>query len=659
MSGKCGQPGVPCDGPFKGGEKKRPQRSESSRGGGRSTYLTSAQVNAKARDAIVDVEGVTILQAVPVINARLDQGTTVVTTPISIDTSGGLPDFVDAAQVYRVAGSGFFTDCRYIVTSASLVTLPALIPANLSGLSGVNQGDDTPVDFALVRDPLPQLNSDGQPIAPLVRANRIYVRVYNVNGCGCSYLYEAVLVGVDGAANTAVLRIDETLIFNKDKPCLDKAVFLKWGKSCKYPIGSDAYNISNSNQTTRKFSGGYVRDNADKDVRFKYYESVDTDIPFFSGQVGSPILDSNGNVIAIATGRTGDINNDQVTQHTDPEGPGFDGLTDTEALAPQESLGNDYGQPGSVADPTQQNLGGTVIVPNINLFAAGIGPGPIPVALINVQNDLNRIKGSLQDIKGTLFGVAQHIAKRIVRSFVKADQGKCTKRVEIQQDVAGPFFRYRKGWFNAHVELVTTNTWLNHNIEITGTDSPEDSIAPTVNFRIPYCSEVTGYYVRCINPDSVLLAAGVSPCDVITEIACQKLGECGVGFYSILWKFKPGDTVRITYYRESDNYATAQCAMIRLEEIFFDWPLEALNVFSLFNPQVAFGYDQTPLCGPIATILTDVDPTAGEFFVPTGVGMPVFNDAGALVGFEPAGYVGGGGLGNPGDPCPEPADTDA
>lgn len=43
-----------------------------------------------------------------------------------------------------------------------------------------------------------------------LRKSRIFVRIYNVNGGGKSFVYEVALVGVDGAGDIAVLKIDLT-----------------------------------------------------------------------------------------------------------------------------------------------------------------------------------------------------------------------------------------------------------------------------------------------------------------------------------------------------------------------------------------------------------------------------------------------------------------
>ena len=618
---------------------------------GSPTYLTPAAVNAKCAEAVVDVEGISVLVA-----GTLVSGTSPSFTPLTIDDSSTPLSFL-----YRVCGSGFFTDCRYIVTAASNVIVPFASPTSFPS-GTISDGVTTPSpNYVYMREPLPAFD------AQVVRANRVYVRVYNVNGTNCSYLYEAIVVGVDGAANVAVLRIDENLIFNKDKPCLEKAVFLKWGKSCAYPTGSSVYNIANSNQSVRKFSAGNLRDNRDVDVRFKYYESVDTDIAFFSGQVGSPIIDANGNVIGIGTGRTSDIHDEQLTNFmftkTESGAVTLDsgGIMTSQGLVPQQQAGNDFGAGNQLT--MNADFAGAVGSSSSLFPYPSVPPGyasdpsnafdgplaadgtllPFSPAIVGTTGDINRVKGAQEAVRGILFGIAQNIAKRIVRTFIKADQGSCTKRVDIQQDLAGNLFIYRKGWLNTHVELVTTNSWLNHNLSVsadTTSSAVTAGVAPSFGVRIPFSSELSGYFVRCINSASPL-ATILAPGDIITEIACQKLGANGVGFYSILWKFKPGDTVRLTYFKNSDNYATANCALVRLESIFLDFPLETVGVLQLFLPNVLFGYDPTPLCGMASNIFTTSYSEGGTGFI-GAVGL------GSTNGSYGVPYVSNG-LGAPGD----------
>src|SRR5204863_9855299 len=142
--------------------------------------------------------------------------------------------------------------------------------------------------------------SSSNPLA--IRANRIFVRVYNVNDQHCSFLYEASLVGVDLEANVAVLKVDDRLIFNKSNPALKMAPFLKWGKSKKYPTGSNVHTVANSNLSVRQYNRGVIVNNYDQDVLLKFYSSIDTNMPFTEGMIGAPLVDDNGNAVGIITG---------------------------------------------------------------------------------------------------------------------------------------------------------------------------------------------------------------------------------------------------------------------------------------------------------------------------------------------------------------------
>lgn len=137
-----------------------------------------------------------------------------------------------------------------------------------------------------------------------IRRGRIFVRVYNVNGCGKSFVYEASLVGVDGAGDVAVLKIDFTLPWNKDKclPELKKVRFLEWGKSRCYEIGKPVYSIGNAFcSDPQSFACGCVRDNRYANPLQAAFEAITTDLAIGKGFSGSPLLDEYGKVIGIAT----------------------------------------------------------------------------------------------------------------------------------------------------------------------------------------------------------------------------------------------------------------------------------------------------------------------------------------------------------------------
>lgn len=112
-------------------------------------------------------------------------------------------------------GNGFFIKGHYIICPASVV-LPL-------------------IDFWLTRNRVPGypgLPSGSQYPNGIIRASNILVAVSNVNGCGKSYSYEAEIVGIDGAGNIAVLKINMNLPWNKCNPEIrSHHPYLKWGKS--------------------------------------------------------------------------------------------------------------------------------------------------------------------------------------------------------------------------------------------------------------------------------------------------------------------------------------------------------------------------------------------------------------------------------------------
>lgn len=115
-------------------------------------------------------------------------------------------------------GNGFFIKGHYIICPADLVLMnPTNVAINKRIPDFPNENND--------REQFRLLNS-------LVRVSKILVDVANVNGCGISYSYEADIVGIDGAANIAVLRISNNNAWNQCNPPIRPChPFLQWGKS--------------------------------------------------------------------------------------------------------------------------------------------------------------------------------------------------------------------------------------------------------------------------------------------------------------------------------------------------------------------------------------------------------------------------------------------
>lgn len=197
-------------------------------------------------------------------------------------------------------GSGFFVrscGCHYIVTASHVVLLS-------------DAARDT-------RDP--------PATADLVRGGRIFVTVYNVNGQGKSYVYEADLVGVDGAGDSAVLKIDHCKAWNTELPKVRSCQpYFKWGKSRDYFIGQTVYivgqPVGSGIEDPQSISQGIVRDNRFVDsTGTAVFEGVSTDADIISGNSGGPMVDQYGHVIGIvsyvASGSSGDKFSVGVSQY--------------------------------------------------------------------------------------------------------------------------------------------------------------------------------------------------------------------------------------------------------------------------------------------------------------------------------------------------------
>jgi hypothetical protein len=185
----------------------------------------------------------------------------------------------------KFEGNGFFvTSKHFIVCPAHLVIMdPALtrVPAGPSG---------EPTPF-----------------------NQIFVDVFNVNGSGASWTYQARLVGVDGAADIAVLRISHS--DNPNPPKLRKChPYLKFGSSLKYSPGNQVFSIGTLfRQDFQSIAEGIVRNNKALDQSGSVvYEMMSTTLPYnafstvSSGVItkleapdGAPILDVTGRVVGM------------------------------------------------------------------------------------------------------------------------------------------------------------------------------------------------------------------------------------------------------------------------------------------------------------------------------------------------------------------------
>lgn len=480
------------------------------------SYLSSAEVYAKAVDATVAVESVS-------------------TVTLLLGGEGFAGDFI-----VRFAGSGFVTECGFIVTAASLVTLPPIA-----------------FDFfgrfvTVVRSPAPA------DTAPAVIANRVFVTL-TPPGCKCGFVYQAAVVGIDLTNNLAVLRIDERAVANIDKPKINCLTNLKWGKSRKYPTGSPVYTVDNGSLTKQKFNAGHIMDNKNPDTTEAFYETVDTDIMFRVAMVGAPLLDANGNVVGMITGGIFNFaNQESVTTPSEIIDGGPAVVTD----------------PRLPPDPTPQRFDPTFFeAPNGGINTAA--------------------KESWGTIDGMTFGSAEHTIKPIVRRFIAAFNGKCDKGLILVKDPVGNFFFRERAWLFLDLELNSPETFLDNNLQVAFVSSFAagsgftPTVGPTFSLQTPSCAALQGYYLTGGAGGSLLGILDRN--DLITEMACIPLGRCGENFYSVLECFNPGDRVRLVYYKANEQYSTPHCLDVLLDTVppqagprevpFFNFPVTP------FSPQ--------------------------------------------------------------------------
>ncbi len=264
--------------------------------------LTAQQIHCMYADAVVGVHSEFIL-----IGASGPTGVT-----------GGTPLALNARADIIKEGNGFFfrkgckkekkDKCRdkcyspsshsglYIMTAAQNVLLPPSLSSVAQRFPPV---DATPFSYGNIKD-------------TMVRASRILVSVFGVadkKGCKHSYVYEADLIGVDGAGDLAILKIAECSGFNKCQPALcDHIAFKLGGKPC---AGDKVYLLGDyvtSSLNRRTFNAvSAIADGIVSDADYADYfgwalqEAVLVTAPAYAFTAGLPMIDCEGRVFAMQT----------------------------------------------------------------------------------------------------------------------------------------------------------------------------------------------------------------------------------------------------------------------------------------------------------------------------------------------------------------------
>lgn len=535
--------------------------------------LTPEEILCKYKDAAVTIHSEFILI-----------GASGPTDVVRGSTPSGPNTRIDISQ----SGNGFFIKGHYIITSASLVLMPPSLTSVVNRYPFFN-----PVDLT---DPERRIQNS------MVRASRILVDVFNVNGSGHSFVYEADLVGVDGAGNIAVLKINYKKPWNFCNPYIEKChPYFKLGRSRAAKDGEKVYLIGDftADLVIRQLSNGAgcISEGLIADHRYTEYsgyifpELVLVSAVAYTFTTGLPIVNCQGEVIAI--------------QGTD---------------------------------------------------VAGVNDSYTEV-----------IEG-----QGFVSGVAEFFFRPVIKTIIK---GQCSRRpnchLELIDDPAGAYYRYKKGYLGIAYELVTGLIY-DQVVDYTSVSVGVSGVEPGAldfarRFRLsedgqflnsPTCKELVGILVTGVAginqenaPDvpnaQTFIAAGTGPAplalglplspllgkiqpgDIITHINGLALGNLGkqIPPALITWRLCAGDQVEITYRRGgnvpngesvefSGNYDNlfTTTAVLADFPLLHDYPWYAIDRFQPLLDPIGFTFpgDQGVI-GQYPTLSTDV---SGSFFEP-------------------------------------------
>lgn len=511
--------------------------------------LAPEEICCRYKDAVVRIHSETLLTPIP----------TVVPPAPPVGSGQYSSLFME--------GNGFFIKNHVIVCPAHLVLVPPSVLGSFynrfpftTGATGGTGGF--------------QYNLQS-------RVSRILVDVFNVNGKGHSFSYEAQLLGVDGAGDIALLRIDPRHAWNQCNPCILKChPLLKWGKSRALRCGEDVYAIGDYLTNIRSLHlanganmlvHGVVSDKRWLDyLGWAFAEMVVADFNVYAYSAGMPILNKNGCVVGMQT-------------------------TDVVGTVP--------GVPA----------------------ALGAGTGSAGVTLTTPQGD------------GWVGGPSEFFMRRVIKALLCGCKGKYGSQITSVADPAGSFYSFNKGYIGVAYEVVTG---LTYDTGLTGTAVAFPSGVLTQPFfqrftRIastgatgsflasPACKELIGiqvvgiagatgasgptgtigYYV----PGADVTTAATSPVplltaspfagtlavgDIITHLNRCPLGDLGqqIPPSLVLWtlhtKLTCTDKVDVTYRKMSENWENFYNASANVLNYppYMDYPWYKVHAFPAVAP---------------------------------------------------------------------------
>lgn len=415
---------------------------------------------------------------------------------VSIIGQAILLDEHDNKSLVSYRGNGFFIKGHYIVCPASLT----LISPDL--LAKHHRDEST--------------STIGTCPNKLVRVSRILVDVSNVNGSGKSYCYDANIIGIDGAANIAILRINTTTNNPIIRVCHP---FLQWGKSRNASSGDNIMLIGNTSapgmldncRTSLAGAENGVVLGTLGDNRYTFPTGhVPGELLLLSnmspiGQQGLPIILIHGLELPL------------ISNYRD-------------------SSSSDSGYYGSV-------IGMTVHVEGSHTYNIGL---------------------------------SEFFIRRSVKALIKSHQDNSISDrymdfINIVPDELGNYYRFNKGWLGLAGVLMDSQDYT--------TNFNGLQRVPCQDIRGDTCREIVGYRILAIaspdRQDGIFIPGNVPTNSIVPDLPPSPLYgiiECGdiithvnncplgdrkgqISPTLVMWRVKPGSEVTITYKKEKENFA--------------------------------------------------------------------------------------------------------
>lgn len=485
--------------------------------------------------------------------------------------NGNTPLAANSRADIILNGNGFFIKGHYLVTSAQLVLLP---PSLTSVVNRYPYFD--PEDLEL-----------GKFKNQMIRASRILVTVNNVNGKKHGFVYQAELVGVDGAGDIAVLRIDFKQPWNKCNPCIENChPYFKLGKSRSVKEGEKAYLIGDPVANLRNVGGvnavGAVNEGVISDHRYLEYsgwllpESVLISAEAYAPSCGMPIIDCQGYVIGMQTTDLAGINSDD-----------------------QASVGSGY-----VAGPSEKFMR-----PVINALIAGRCDKKYDCHLETICDPIGVYYRYRKGYIGVAYEVFTGVDYDVTRDYTSGNPPRNSPRIRL--DANGDFLVSPSCKEILGVRVVG----------LAGANPSAEADVPNGYFYVPGGNVQTMDVFSGLNelPASPLLNT-LLPGDQITHLGlalgkseeAYALGDVGhqIAPSLALWRLCEGDTLKLQYRRggnalnqanngATDNYDNEFVKSVCVADYpkFLDYPWYAINRFPRlagpFYPEFQFPAEQS------------------------------------------------------------------